>query len=145
MIIFELNQERLRGGERMPKSLLDQIAEGVSTALKVKKTKHLSVAFVSEKEMKKLNFEYRGSNRVTDVLSFELDTPESFGEIILNYEQAKRQAKEMNHSVRKELTFLLVHGCLHVFGFDHEKEVDAKKMFPLQSEILKRLGVNPQI
>ncbi len=145
MIIFELNQERLHGAERIPKILLNQIEKEVSEALNVKKTKHISVAFVSEKEMKKLNFEYRGSNRVTDVLSFELDTPESFGEVILNYEQAKRQAKEMKHSIRKELVFLLVHGCLHVFGFDHEKEADAKKMFPQQSEILKRLGVNPKI
>lgn len=145
MIFPELNQERLHGGERFPKLQLDLIAEEVSKSLKLKSKKCVSVAFVSEKEMKKLNFQYRGANRVTDVLSFTLAEPENFGEIILSYEQAARQAKQMKHSVRKEITFLLVHGFLHVFGFDHEKESDAKKMFPLQSEILKRLGVNPQL
>ena len=145
MIVPELNQERLRGSERFPKTQLDRIAEEVSKSLKLKSKKLVSVAFVSEKEMKKLNFQYRGANRVTDVLSFTLAEPENFGEIILSYEQASRQAKQMKHSVRKEITFLLVHGFLHVFGFDHEKESDAKKMFPLQSEILKRLGVNPQL
>ena len=148
MIQLELNQTRLHGGERLPKALLDRVVLEVSKELPVKQLKPvriISVAFVSEKEMRKLNLQYRGKDRVTDVLSFTLDQPDSFGEIILSYEQAKRQAKTMKHSVRAELTFLLVHGLLHVFGHDHEVEKDAKKMFSLQTHALERLGINPKI
>ena len=148
MIQIELNQTRLHGGERLPKGLLDRIVVEVSKELSARQRKpvrNISVAFVSEKEMRKLNLHYRGADRVTDVLSFTLDQPDSFGEIILSYEQAKRQSKTMKHSVRSELTFLLVHGLLHVFGHDHVQERDAKKMFPLQTHILERLGINPKI
>lgn len=145
MIQIELNQERLKGGMRFPASRLLEISKLVSKELKLKRVHHISVAFISEKEMKKLNFHHRGKNAVTDVLSFTLNNDDYFGEILLSYEQAKRQAKELKHSVRDEITFLTVHGLLHVFGFDHEVEVDAKKMFPLQTKILKKLGVDPRI
>lgn len=145
MIAIELNQERLIGGRRFPASRLMEIEKEVSRALKVTSKKQISAAFISEKEMIKLNWQFRGKKGVTDVLSFTLDQPDSFGEILLSYEQAARQAKEMKHSVRDEITFLLVHGLLHVFGHDHETEKDAKKMFPLQTKILETLGVDPRI
>ncbi len=145
MVELELNQEILRGGQKMPHLLLLEVAKAVSRHLGFKRTRKISVAFVSESVMKKLNKQYRGVEGVTDVLSFELGEGENFGEIILCYAQAKRQAKQMKHSVRDEITFLLVHGILHVFGHDHEIEREAKKMFPLQSKILESLGVNPII
>lgn len=145
MILIDLNQERLSGGMRFPNARLIQVASEVSNALKLKRKHNISAAFISEKEMKKLNLHHRGKNSVTDVLSFTLNNEDYFGEILLSYEQAKRQAKEMKHSVRDELTFLMVHGLLHVFGFDHEQELDAKKMFPLQTKILLKLGVDPRI
>lgn len=158
MISIELNQTRLRrGGQRLHKSSVDRVAMCVANELRVKQTRLISVAFVSEKEMRKLNLQYRGNDRVTDVLSFNLEEEngeveksrsreeKKYGEIILNYEQAKRQAKTMKHSVRDELTFLIVHGLLHVFGFDHELEADAKKMFAIQTKILTRLNVDPKL
>lgn len=130
---------------RFPEARLVQVAKEVSSALKLKRKHIVSIAFISEKEMKKLNFHHRGKNAVTDVLSFTLNNEDYFGEILLSYEQAKKQAKEMKHSVRDEISFLIVHGLLHVFGFDHEVELDAKKMFPLQTKILLKLGVDPRI
>lgn len=145
MIQIELNQELLKGGMRFPEKRLVQVAGVVSKALKLKRKHMISAAFISEKEMRKLNLHHRGKNSVTDVLSFTLNNEDYFGEILLSYEQAKRQAKEMKHSVRDEIMFLLVHGLLHVFGFDHERQIDTKKMFPLQTKILLKLGVNPRI
>ncbi len=89
--------------------------------------------------MRRLNKQWRGNDRVTDVLSFES------GEILINYDQAKRQAIELKHSTRDEVIFLLVHGVLHVYGYDHEKPSDAKKMFPLQTKILTKLGIDPRL
>lgn len=145
MIQIDLNQQRLKGGMRFPEARVVRVAKEVSNALKLKRKHNVSVAFISEKEMKALNLHHRGKNSVTDVLSFTLNNEDYFGEILLSYEQAKRQAKEMKHSVRDELTFLITHGLLHVFGFDHEQELDAKKMFPLQTKILLKLGVDPRI
>lgn len=145
MIKIELNQERLKGGMKFPNTRLVQIEKEVVRALKLKSLHIISAAFVSEKEMKQLNHHHRGKNAVTDVLSFTLNNEDYFGEILLSYEQAKRQAKEMKHSVRDEITFLLVHGLLHVFGHDHEKKEEANKMFLLQTKILKKLNVDPRI
>ena len=145
MLQIDLNQERLKGGMRYPEVRLVQVAREVSNALKLKRKHNVSVAFISEREMKKLNLHHRGKNFVTDVLSFTLDNEDYFGEILLSYEQARRQAKEMKHSVRDEIAFLMVHGLLHVFGFDHERETEAKKMFSLQTRILKKLHIDSRL
>ncbi|MFA4845569.1 MAG: rRNA maturation RNase YbeY [Patescibacteria group bacterium] len=145
MISAEVNQSRLKGGKRLPARLVRQTLEAISNALRLKKDVTISVAFVSEPEMKKLNRIWRGKNRVTDVLSFELEEGEVFGEVLISYEQARRQAKDLGHTTRDELVFLLVHGVLHLFGYDHEKPLDVKKMFPLQSRILVALDVDPRL
>ncbi|MEK7451914.1 MAG: rRNA maturation RNase YbeY [Patescibacteria group bacterium] len=145
MISIELNQSRLKGGMCLPKTILDRTCKHVAKYLSLKQPRRISVAFVSEKEMRKWNLHYRGIDRVTDVLSFTFDEQDVYGEILLSYEQAKRQAKMLKHSVREELVFLLVHGLLHVFGYDHVRPTDAKKMFPLQTKILTSLDVDPHI
>lgn len=95
--------------------------------------------------MRQLNRTWRGKDKVTDVLSFKLDEGPLKGEILLSYEQAARQAKQMNHSTQDELCFLIVHGVLHLWGYDHEDPKDAKKMFPLQEKILKSLKIDPRL
>lgn len=145
MITPEVNQSRLKGGQRMPRKLIEKTLRAVANEKKEKKNKRVSIAFVSEKEIRELNKRYRGKNYVTDVLSFSMDDEELLGELILSYEQAQRQAIEMKHSTRDELTFLIVHGTLHLYGHDHEEEREAKKMFAHQEKILKKLGVNPRI
>jgi probable rRNA maturation factor len=148
----EINQQKLRGGQRLPIAAIKNTLKVIENELRLRKSHHISIGFVSEKEMKRLNKMYRGEKKITDVLSFgfekELGTLkniEEYGELVFNYEQAARQAKMMKHSVRKELQFLIVHGTLHLFGYDHEDPKGAKKMFLLQTEILKRLKINPRI
>lgn len=143
MIRYELDQSRLKGGQRVKEADVKRALQAVSAGLRRKKDTDVSIAFVSEKEMKKLNKEWRGKDAVTDVLSFGDD--DGNGEVILSYEQAARQAKDMGHSTRDEVLFLLVHGVLHLHGFDHMEPADAKKMFPLQARILTALGIDPRI
>lgn len=139
VIRAELNQAILAGGQRLPRRVFERTLAACADALKPRRETVLSVAFVDEKDMRRLNKQWRGKDKPTDVLSFES------GEILICYPVARRQAAELRHSVRDEVVFLLVHGVLHTFGFDHMKPADAKKMFPLQTRILTRLGVDPRI
>ena len=109
----------------------------------------LSVSFVDNEFIHKMNREYRGVDRPTDVISFAfLDGddnreqllhgkgPVSLGDIYISIDKAKEQAKEYNHPLERELSFLFVHGLLHLLGYDHMTEEDEKVMFKLQDEIL---------
>lgn len=140
MIRAELNQSLLRGGQRLPRRVLERTLAACADALRLRRDVDLSIAFVGERDMRRLNKEWRGKDKVTDVLSFE-----EVGEILISYAQARRQAREMGHGVRDEVVFLIVHGVLHTFGYDHVKPADANRMFPLQTKILTRLGVDPRI
>lgn len=107
----------------------------------------LSVVIVSNKEIQKLNKQWRQKDYPTDVLSFPLDidgaiegVPFEMGELVISAEKAEEQAEDYGHSFEREITFLFVHGCLHVLGFDHMNAKDEKDMFSRQKEILKRCG-----
>lgn len=144
MFSLEVNQSALKGGQRVPYSVYNRIEREVKKVIGKKAKGSISIAFVSDAQIKKMNKAYRGKDAVTDVLSFELEG-EELGEVIISYNQAKKQAKVMKHSVRDEIVFLLVHGILHVFGHDHMKPAEKKRMFALQTRILTALGVNPQV
>lgn len=107
----------------------------------------LSVAVVSNKEIQKLNKEWRKKDYATDVLSFPLDlnvnedgVPFEMGELIISAEKAQEQAEEYGHSFEREMAFLFVHGCLHVLGFDHTNKAEEKEMFGRQKQILNSCG-----
>lgn len=107
----------------------------------------VGVVFVSDVEMTRLNAKYRGKRKTTDVLSFGNDEAwpgtgerELLGDVIVSVAQAGRQAKAAGKPLRGELAMLLVHGTLHLLGYDHETVKDEKVMFPLQNRILKTLG-----
>ena len=117
--------------------------------LKLKCDPILSVTFVNNEFIHKLNRDYRQIDRPTDVISFAfLDDeknrekilkskgPVSLGDIYISVEKAEEQAKEYGHSIKRELSFLFVHGLLHLLGYDHMTEEDEKVMFKLQDEIL---------
>ncbi len=144
-IRVELNQSRLRGGQCLPHAAVDRVCRAVARGLGITRDVQVSVAFVSAEEIRRLNRQYRGKDKVTDVLSFNLDDGELLGEILLCYPQAVRQAHELGHGVREELLFLLVHGLLHLHGFDHETPRDAARMFPLQKRILDGLGIDSRL
>ncbi len=100
----------------------------------------LSIALVDDAEMEKLNREYRSCNETTDVLSFPLGE-DQLGEIIISWPRAKEQARDYGHSLERELGFLLVHGILHLLGYEHQKEEGRKTMRRKEEEILSYLGL----
>lgn len=142
---YELNQTLLRGGQRLPHHEVQRAFAAVEHFLHPRRAWRVSVAFVSEAEIRGLNARYRGKDKVTDVLSFGDREGEHLGEVLLCYAQARRQAVQQGHTVRDENLFLLVHGLLHLFGMDHERPLDAKKMFGLQTRILESLGIDPRL
>ena len=115
--------------------------------LNVKTNYLVDVTIVDNSKIHEINRDYRNVDRPTDVISFAFmddknekvlseDIPTSLGEIIISYEKAEEQAKEYGHSIGREMSFLFVHGLLHLLGYDHMKEEDEKVMFRLQDEIL---------
>lgn len=108
-----------------------------------------NVIIVNEEKIRDLNREYRGIDRVTDVISFALEDDKSFniedyrmlGDIYICLNKVKEQANEYGHSFKRELSFLAIHGLLHLLGYDHMNEEDEKVMFDKQEEVLKRYGI----
>ena len=105
----------------------------------------LSMVFCDDEAIKNINNEYRGKNEPTDVLSFPMElenfVPEIrlLGDIVISTETAKKQSEEYKHSVESEIVILLIHGLLHLHGYDHIKEDDYKKMRLREAEVLKYL------
>ena len=110
-----------------------------------------SVIIVDNNKIHEINKEYRGIDRPTDVISFALEEDENYevkerllGDIYISIDKVFEQAKEYNHSVKRELFFLVTHGFLHLLGYDHMKKEDAEIMFPLQEKILNEYGVTKE-
>ncbi|MBQ9781566.1 MAG: rRNA maturation RNase YbeY [Clostridia bacterium] len=118
--------------------------------------------FVGKSKIKKLNKDFRQIDKVTDVLSFpsldgvryktitKKDFPYDYdieqdavfiGSIVVCTKKAEEQAKEYGHSVEREVTFLICHGLLHLFGYDHINNADEIEMKKLQDEIMQKIGV----
>ena len=118
--------------------------------LKVDEKTEISVLFTDDKFIRSLNNKYRGIDKPTDVLSFslqegaikspEVESDKLLGDIIISVETAKRQADKLNRR-EKELTVLLIHGLLHLTGYDHEEDKDYKIMQEKESEILKTFAL----
>lgn len=119
--------------------LVKRTTEKFFTCYKIK-NKNISIAFVGDTVMARLNKEYRRKNYPTDILSFAGEGDE-LGEIIIDYAQIKRQAKKFSLPVESELIFILVHGLLHLIGYDDETEDARSKMMEL-GENLIRTDVN---
>jgi len=111
----------------------------------------LSIHLVGEAKIKSLNKKYRNKNKATDVLSFPLNNSKiskkykyydtiDLGDIFISLPVAKKESKLSKISVKHQLMVLVIHGFLHLFGYDHEKsEKENKKMFYLQNKILKNI------
>jgi probable rRNA maturation factor len=116
-------------------------AEKIFSAIQ-KETKasgELEVNVVGDKEITDLNFRYRGKNKTTDVLSFAWQEDKKvktkhLGQIYLCYPQIARQAKQLKIKIKEELARMLIHGFLHILGYDHAQKKDAEKMFKIQEK-----------
>lgn len=136
---------RTNQNAKMYLSFFQKIAASAEKTLRLNKNYEISVTFVRSAAIHKINREYRDIDRPTDVISFairddlDVDIPEEeldLGDIFINIDYAKKQAKEYNHSYQREIGFLFTHGLLHCLGYDHMKPEDEKVMFSLQDKIL---------
>lgn len=140
----------------------DKIADAVYKKLGQTDKLSIELDFVSPEEIQTLNREYRGVDRVTDVLSFpyldgvkgKVIRREDFGDdiddetdsvligsVCINPERAKEQAEEYGHSLKREVCYLALHGFLHCFGFDHIEKTDEEEMTALANEIMDSLDI----
>lgn len=130
------------------KKIVQQIleAEGVAPPYEV------SLVFTDSATVKRLNRDYRGVDEPTDVLAFYMlpqkgadssfalppDGVTRLGEVIISYPQAVAQAKEQGHSLERELALLVIHGILHLLGYDHEEPEEESKMRERERELLEK-------
>ena len=121
-------------------------AEGVALPYEV------SLVFTDSETVKQLNRDYRGVDEPTDVLAFYMlpqkEVDDSFalppdgvtrlGEVIISYPQAVEQAREQGHSPERELALLIIHGILHLLGYDHEEPEEESKMREREKALLEK-------
>ena len=113
----------------------------------------IAVTFVGDRTMRRLNREYRRKDRPTDVLAFAMGEASQLppnrsmlGDVVISVPMARRQAKEAGRTTDCELTVLIVHGLLHLCGYDHERGgQEARRMFRKEREVLGKLGRMPKI
>ena len=130
---------------------LEDIRNLVNFALEYQKIKNafFNIIIVDEEKIQYLNKNYRNKDSVTDVISFALEDDNTFiktdirilGDIYICLKRAKDQSIEYGHSFLRELSFLTVHGLLHLLGYDHINEDEEKIMFNLQEMILNEYGI----
>lgn len=130
----------------------DYLKEVINHTLEVMDAKEsiFTIIFVTKEEIHELNKQYRGVDRVTDVISFALEDAHDvsltdvrvLGDIYICIDRMKEQALEYGHSETRELSFLTVHGLLHLLGYDHQTKEEEEIMFNLQRKILSDLNIN---
>ncbi|MBN1366937.1 MAG: rRNA maturation RNase YbeY [Dehalococcoidales bacterium] len=134
---------------------LRDIAEQVLKSEKTGTNVEMGVLITNQENIRTLNMTYRDLNEPTDVLSFYMipeseqnddmfimppDNVKHIGEVVISYPQARKQAEENKHTVKKEITVLLIHGVLHLLGYDHEEPADERKMKSREKAILDSVG-----
>ena len=109
----------------------------------------VNIIIVDNKKIREINKEYRKIDKETDVISFALEDDDTFielpirvlGDIYISIDKVKAQALEYGHSLKREICFLVVHGILHLLGYDHMNISDEKVMFSKQDKILDELDI----
>ena len=136
------------------KKWIRRIAKNVLKSEGIPPPFEASLVFTCSETVQKLNRDYRGGDRPTDVLAFYMlhqqEAESSFilppdktlhlGEVIISYPQAATQAEEQGHSVQKELALLTIHGILHLLGYNHKEPEGENKMRGREKELLEEVG-----
>jgi probable rRNA maturation factor len=118
-------------------------------AVRSERPVQLGIRIVGENESRSLNNQYRGKDKPTNVLSFPMDVPEEFntpmlGDLVICASVVEREAKEQRKPSRAHWAHMVVHGMLHLQGYDHENDDDAQEMEAIEIELLNELGfTNP--
>ncbi len=146
MLVFEneMNEEFDKYEE-----IYQKLMEKTFKKLNIKKDYEVDVNLIDNERIHEINREYRHVDRPTDVISFAFldhvdgevtikgDIPTLLGEIFISVDKAEEQANAYGHSLLREMSFLFVHGLLHLLGYDHMTKEEETVMFSLQEEILK--------
>ena len=155
MEINILIEDEFKG--RVTRRWLIETAKAALAAEKAGDNTELGVLITTQDRVQQLNWTYRDLNEPTDVLSFFMidgekkaaddfitapDNVRHLGEVIISYPQALKQAREHKHTVKKEIAILLVHGVLHLLGYDHAEDADEMKMKVRETVILDRITNN---
>lgn len=142
-------------------TIVNETSEEINELIEVEKLvnfalKYLSlentifnIIIVDEDKIQELNKTYRGKDSVTDVISFALEDDDTFintdfrvlGDIYICLKRAKDQSIEYGHSFLREISFLTIHGLLHLLGYDHMVKEEEEVMFELQERILDEYGI----
>lgn len=143
--IFNETEENLEKELSELKELLVNVAkdEGLENIL-------FNVIIIDNSRIREINREYRNIDRETDVISFALEDDKTFnlqeirvlGDIYISIDKARSQALEYGHSFKRELSFLAIHGFLHLLGYDHMEKEEEEIMFKKQEEVLSRYEIN---
>ncbi|MNK26221.1 Endoribonuclease YbeY [compost metagenome] len=143
MEITIVNESKHAVPRKFIQTWMDEMARHLmrKKVLKAKDAKKdITLVFLDKKAAQKINKQFRGKDYATDVLSFDSMEPTSLGELILCPDVLKKQAQEHDLTYQQELGYMLLHGVLHLLGYDHETgEADAKKMFKIQDEAFEHL------
>ena len=122
----------------------------VKSILKIeKKDAEVNIVFVDNKRIKEMNRTFLGHNYATDVLSFAYHEPSMknniCGEVVVSVEMANKRAQRRGDMVEGEIVLYVIHGLLHLFGYNDEKKREAKKMHQREGELLSNLGYSVPI
>lgn len=125
------------------------IKKSVKAVLKIENLEEnveVSVSFVGDDEIKGLNRDFRGVDKVTDVLSFPIDDEfmienKILGDVIINTKRVMEQASELGHTNERELSYLTVHSVLHLLGYDHMDEIEKREMREREKLAMKELSI----
>lgn len=156
---LEICDKTEKGVSEKDQKLIRDVLNFAGSFIHLADNTEMSVTLVNNDEIHKINQQYRGVDRATDVISFAIEDeadddfpivmdealkesiPENIGDIFVSVDKVAEQADYLGHSFERELGFLCVHGFLHLNGYDHMKKADADVMFPLQKEILNAYGL----
>ncbi|QTJ54679.1 rRNA maturation RNase YbeY [Dolosigranulum pigrum] len=155
-MIVELYDEQQTLTDELTQMVQDVLAYAADY-LELEENCAMSVIIVDNEEIQNINREYRQKDAVTDVISFALeesvveddfpaiqevmDESRELGDIFVSFQRAQEQAVEYGHSFKRELGFLVVHGFLHLNGYDHMTDEEEAEMFNLQRDILDGFGL----
>lgn len=121
---------------------VDQIVACVFEAINQTDDKDIAIVFSDDAQVQTLNRDFRGKDKTTNVLSFPSDAEDEWGDIILAYETIAREAHEQGKPFKAHLTHLIVHGVLHLLGYDHIEDDEAEEMEALEITILAQLAID---
>jgi probable rRNA maturation factor len=148
MEILFINKSREKSWQNYRRYLNTIVLKAVET-LNIDAQLALSLILIDDDAMHRMNMEYRGVDRSTDVISFAMEEGEAdliasdireIGDVFINVDAIRNQAADYGHSLKREFCFLFTHGLLHLLGYDHMHDADEKEMNSLQESILNEIA-----